>query len=205
MNVTNGSLPPPSPPDLEQIVLKELVGRQWIGWCIASVLLLGSACFVAHGCWVQCCSNYAVLRAWLSGRNSRTATKGAGGLPAQAMRPRCHRLSHPLTVSTPAALFISSASPVCSEPLLTHSIPNIQSLSPTTLRLIHRRYCKHSADDEDSSTSATTPAAPLPLVVSVPSDTPPRSPTTLPKSTERTVVVAPAGDQPASEVADLSV
>ena len=130
--------------------------------------------------------------------------EGCGRAAGSSNAPPVPSLSHPLTVSTPAALFISSASPVCSEPLLTHSIPNIQSLSPTTPRLIQRRYCKHSADDEDSSTSATTPAAP-PLVVSVPSDTPPRSPTMLPKSTERTVVVAPAGDQAASEVADLSV
>ena len=131
--------------------------------------------------------------------------EGCGRAAGSSNAPPVPSLSHPLTVSTPAALFISSASPVCSEPLLTHSIPNIQSLSPTTLRLIHRRYCKHSADDEDRcSTCATTPATPLPLVISVPSDTPPRSPTTLAKS-PRAVVVVPGGDQTASEVADLSV
>lgn len=73
MNITNVTnvWPPPSPPglaELQQIFLKELDGgRQWIGWCIAFAVLLGSACFVAHGCWVQCVNTYVVLQARLSG------------------------------------------------------------------------------------------------------------------------------------------
>ena len=63
--------------------------------------------------------------------------EGCGRAAGSSNAPPVPSLSHPLTVSTPAALFTSSASPVCSEPLLTHSIPNIQSLSPTTLRQAH--------------------------------------------------------------------
>ena len=153
MNVTNGSLPPPSPPDLEQIVLKELVGRQWIGWCIASVLLLGSACFVAHGCWVQCCSNYAVLRAWLSGRNSKTATKGAVGLPAQAMRPRCHRCP----IHSPSA-----RQPPCSSH--PHPLSALNLSLPTAFRTFKVSALPHpgSSKDGTASTRQTTRTAARP-------------------------------------------
>ena len=182
MNITivTNVWPPPSPPglaELQQIVLNELDGggRQWIGWCIASAVLLGSACFVAHGCLVQCTNTCVVLQARLSGRSGMAATEGPAVPPQAMLRLRCHAV--PSNHRAAPVHVIRTPCLLC-RPLLTHRFPSIRSLSPPALRILHRRYCKH---EDTSSTAATTPAMPLPLAVSVPSDDPP-------KSSERAIV-----------------
>ena len=151
-NVTN-VWPPPSPPglaELQQIVLNEFVGgRQWIGWCIASAVLLGSACFVAHGCWVQCVNTYVVLQARLSGRSGMAATEGPAVPPAQAMlRLRCHAV--PSTHR--AARFISYAPPACSAVLSLLTDSRAYEVSAPL----------DSGSSIDGTASTRTPAAPPP-------------------------------------------
>ena len=152
MNITNVR-PPPSPPglaELQQIVLNELDGggRQWIGWCIASAVLLGSACFVAHGCWVQCTNTCVVLQARLSGRSGMAATEGPAVPPQAMLRLRC--LAVPSTHS--AARFITYAPPACSAALSLLTDSRAFGVSAPL----------HSGSSIDGTASTRTPAAPPP-------------------------------------------
>ena len=155
MNITNVTnvWPPPSPPglaELQQIVLNELDGggRQWIGWCIASAVLLGSACFVAHGCWVQCANTCVVLQARLSGRSGMAATEGPAVPPQAMLRLRC--LAVPSTHS--AARFITYAPPACSAALSLLTDSRAFGVSAPL----------HSGSSIDGTASTRTPAAPPP-------------------------------------------
>ena len=154
MNITNVTnvWPPPSPPglsELQQIVLNELHGgRQWIGWCIASAVLLGSACFVAHGCWVQCANACAVLQARLSGRSGMAATEGPAVPPQAMLRLRC--LAVPSNHR--AARFISYAPRACSAALSLLTDSRAFGVSAPL----------HSGSSIDGTASTRTPAAPPP-------------------------------------------
>ena len=159
MNITNVTnvWPPPSPPglaELQQIVLNELDGggRQWIGWCIASAVLLGSACFVAHGCWVQCANTCVVLQARLSGRSGMAAAEGPAVPPQAMLRLRClavpsnHRAarlisSHPLPALPPC--------PYSQIPEHSESQPPCTPDPPSTVLQArgHQQHRRHDSRD----------------------------------------------------------
>ena len=135
-------------------------------WARLALWLTGAWCSAPTPAW--CCRLGSVAEvAWQQRRARLSRLKQCCASGAM--------LSHP-TIGQPGS-YRRTPCLLC-RPLLTHRFPSIRSLSPPALRILHRRYCKH---EDTSSTAATTPAMPLPLAVSVPSDDPP-------KSSERAIV-----------------
>ena len=130
-------------------------------WARLALWLTGAGCSAPTPAW--CCRLGSVAEAaWQQRRARLSRLKQCCASGAMLSHPP-HRAAPVHVIRTPCLL--------C-RPLLTHRFPSIRSLSPPALRILHRRYCKH---EDTSSTAATTPAMPLPLAVSVPSDDSPKS------------------------------